>query len=58
MENKYQEKCTHNIALYAIIHMVEMTNDKNCVDDNNDAINWKDEANESTVHGMKRNIYI
>lgn len=38
--------------------MVEMTNDKNCVDDNNDAINWKDEANESTVHGMKRNIYI
>lgn len=29
--------------------MVEMTNDKNCVDDNNDAINWKDEGNERAV---------
>lgn len=26
--------------------MVEMTNDKSCVDDNDDAINWKDETNE------------
>lgn len=33
--------------LYATIHIVEMTNDKSCVDDSRVAINWKDETDES-----------
>lgn len=46
IKRKINIKYIDGLTLCGIIHIVEMTNDEGCFDDNNEAINWESEAND------------